>query len=573
MSTCSTRPPGWSTTCSGPAPGIRVLATSREPLSIAGEQVLPVPPLGRTDAVQLFIDRATAAAGRFEPSPAVDDVCRRLDGLPLAIELAAVRTRALSPEQIRDRLSDRFALLTGGSRAALPRHRTLRTAIRWSFDLLTGDERTLLTRLSVFAGRFTLDDAEAVCGATVDSLTALVEKSLVVREDTGYRLHETMREYPRAELEEAEALQERCADYYLARCQEFGATGRTRLVPSLAWAGLEIDNIRAVLRACLDRKDHARATGIATSLIWFWVTRATTEGARWLDELPGGHPWTYFARGFLGVLRNDPDAATKALETGLRAATGDVRSQSLAMAAIAAAMRGEPPNGLLDEARRIASELDDPGTTLMTQQATALIGLIDGDPGTAARAAAEGVRVSRATGDLYSLGMMLMNQGYAALRMGDLATARTTLTEGLRIARDIDDRVAQAYLVGALGCCAEPAVAARLLGASERLRAEIGAGAHPSMAPTLAEAAARLGTSGRLDREAAIRLALGETPAGLSRRETDVARLVTEGLSNQQIATRLFLSERTVESHIRNILTKLGFTTRTQIAAWQAAQG
>ncbi len=163
------------------APGVRVIATSREPLSVSGEQVLPVPPLElpraetdesldqirQNEAVALFTDRASAASGTFQLTvsnrTAVAELCRRLDGLPLAIELAAVRTRVLSPDQILDRLADRFALLTGGSRAALPRHQTLRTTIEWSHDLLGPDERTLLRRLCVFAGRFTLEDVEAVC--------------------------------------------------------------------------------------------------------------------------------------------------------------------------------------------------------------------------------------------------------------------------------------------------------------------------------------------------------------------------------------------------------------------------
>ncbi len=249
------------------APGVRVLATSREPLSVAGEHVLPVPPLdlpspqpeslaqtSRNDAVRLFVERAAAAAGRFELTDAnraaVVDVCRRLDGLPLAIELAAVRTRALSPDQIRDRLSDRFNLLTGGNRAALPRHQTLRTAIEWSYDLLTPAEQTMLTRLCVFAGRYTLDDIEGVCSAddlpaahALDLVTSLLDKSLLSKEDAGvacYRLHETMREFARLKLREggdADTVELRCADYYLSRCQQFAATGRYRLLPSLTLAG------------------------------------------------------------------------------------------------------------------------------------------------------------------------------------------------------------------------------------------------------------------------------------------------------------------------------------------------
>jgi predicted ATPase/DNA-binding CsgD family transcriptional regulator len=621
------------------APAVRILATSREPLSVNGEQVVPVPPLElpsphddtveqalRNDAVRLFVERAAEAAGRFALTDAnraaVIDVCRRLDGLPLAIELSAVWIRALSPDQIRDRLSDRFNLLTGGSRAALPRHQTLSTAIEWSYDLLGPYERTLLTRLCIFAGRFTLDDVEAVCcsddlpaGQGLKLLSSLLDRSLLVREDAAglacYRLHETMREYAWLKLREAggvDALEVRCADYYLSRCQQFAANGRYHLLPSLAWLDLEIDNIRAVLRTCLDRDEFPRAVGIATTLIWYWITRATTEGVRWLDEVLAGPvtlPWTYFARGFLGVLQNDPGAATSALDRGAalaRAAEApDVLSQSLAMASIAATMRGDRTSAkrLLDEARTIATGLDDLGATLMTYQAQALNGLIDGDPNTVSTAAAEGARLSRAAGDLYSLGMMLMNQGYAALALGALHDARVWLTEGLLIARQIDDRVAQCYLVGALGCCAaanhDPQLAAKLLGATESLRAEIGATVHSGVAPALTratqEATATLGTvkfeaaynAGRqLNRTAAVRVALGETdtastaanPTGgrLAQREIDVARLVTDGLSNKEIGTRLFISERTVESHVRNILNKLEFTSRTQIAVWMAAQ-
>jgi predicted ATPase len=184
------------------APGVRVIATSREPLSVSGEQVIPVPPLElpaagaatpsplaqlrQNEAVMLFVERAAAASGSFELTAsnqaAVADLCGRLDGLPLAIELAAVRTRVLTAEQVLDRLTDRFGLLTGGSRAALPRHQTLRTTIDWSHDLLEADERALLRRLCVFAGRFTLEDVEAVCTSddvpaakALDLLSSLVD--------------------------------------------------------------------------------------------------------------------------------------------------------------------------------------------------------------------------------------------------------------------------------------------------------------------------------------------------------------------------------------------------------------
>ena len=625
------------------APGVRVVVTSREPLSVAGEHVLPVPPLElpspdaieplsrlrQNEAVALFTERAAAASGRFELTAsnqaAVVDLCRRLDGLPLAIELAAVRTRALAPGQICERLDDRFGLLTGGSRVALPRHQTLRTTIEWSYDLLSLAERTLLRRLCVFAGRFRLEDAEPVCcfgdapaDEALDLLSSLIDKSLVVREDADgtscYRLHETMREYGRLRLGEAgedDVIERRCADYYLLRCWQFAAEGRYRLLEWLAWSEVEIDNIRGVLRRCADRQDPGLGVSLATSLIWYWVTRATAEGARWLDEFlvpeaaPATPPWAYFVRGFIAVLQNDPAAARPVLERGVDAARAagqrDALSQTLAMASIAARMAtdGVSSSRLLEQARMAADGLDDLGTTLMMLQAQSLNGLLDGDLGAVAAAASRGAQLSREAGDLYSLAMMLLNQGFATLAAGDLRESGQWLAEGLRIARQLDDRVAQCHLIGSLGCCAartrEPRLAARLFGAMDNLRAEAGASINAGMAPAFAEAMtsvktalgpsrfeAELRAGQRLSRDDAARLALGEAapPAAavsgeaaagiLGPREADVARLVADGLSNKEIGTRLFISERTVESHVRGIMNKLGFSSRAQIARWVA---
>jgi predicted ATPase len=301
------------------APGVRVITTSREPLSVPGEHVIPVPPLDlpsadatvplarlrHNEAVTLFAERAAAASGSFELTAdnqtAVVELCRRLDGLPLAIELAAVRVRVLTAQQILDRLSDRFGLLTltGGGRAALPRHQTLRTTIDWSHDLLTAGEQTLLRRLGVFAGRFTLADVEGVCTSddvpaarALDVLSSLVDKSLVGKQDAKdvatYRLHETMREYAGLKLGEAgeqEAVELRCADYYRGKCEQAPEEARYRLVEWLGWMDLEIDNIRAVLQRCVAQKDGHRGIELAGLIGWYWITRATSEGIRWLDEL------------------------------------------------------------------------------------------------------------------------------------------------------------------------------------------------------------------------------------------------------------------------------------------------
>jgi predicted ATPase/DNA-binding CsgD family transcriptional regulator len=627
------------------APGVRVIATSREPLSVPGEHVLPIPPLElpraqadesldqlrQNESVELFTERASAASGRFELTAsnraAVVDLCRRLDGLPLAIELAAVRTRVLSVEQILDRLADRFGLLTGGSRAALPRHQTLRTTIEWSHDLLGSDERTLLRRLCVFAGRLTLEDVESVCtsddlpaGRALDVLSSLVDKSLVMKEDIPgpacYRLHETMREFAGLKLREAgeeEAVELQCAEYYVSRCRRSAEWARYRLVEWLEWMDLEIDNIRSVLRRCLIHADISRGMDLAASLRWFWATRATTEGVRWLDELLAigagdSEPQARaeYLRGFLAVLLVDPTAARPALE---RAAAADREAgrprplaASLSMASIAANMAGDRASArrLLGEAQTVTAGLDDVPAALALLQARSLDGLFEGDLEAVRSASSEGVRLSREVGDLYTLKVWLLNLGTTALIAGELAASKPLFAEALRIAHQIDDRVQQAYLLDALGCHAarsgQERLAAQLLGAADTIRAGAGARVMPFLAPLMGQAQesaiAALGASrfeaeckagSRLSRDAAVRLALGEPghvgaaapdsagPGLLAKREAEVARLVADGLSNKEIGARLFISEHTVDSHVRSILNKLGCNSRAQIAAWMAS--
>lgn len=628
------------------APGLRVIATSREPLSISGEHVVPVPPLDlpasgagerlsqlrQNEAVLLFTDRAAAASGGFELTAAnqdaVVDVCRRLDGLPLAIELAAVRTRALTVEQIGDRLSDRFGLLTGGSRGALPRHQTLRTTIEWSYDLLTDDERVLSRRLCVFAGRFTLDDVESVgapdnvpSAQALDLLSSLVDKSLVMKEDAGnlacYRLHETMREFACLKLQEAgekDAVELRCADYYRLRLQELMFGERHRLVQWLQWWDLEIDNIRAVLQWCTSRGDSQRGLDIATSLGWYWVTRANTEGGRWLDEFlasgagdPVTRAWAHFIRGFLALLKADSATARPALATAVAAArrTGqrELLSEALSLASIVENLVGDRDSSrrLLDEAQATAAGLAYLPGTIAVFQARSLNGFIDADLDAVRSAASEGARLSGESGNTYAHEMMLLNLGTAELLAGDLEKAKPLLAGSMRLAGQIDDRVAQFHLLDALGCHAALAgqyrLAARLLGAAQAGRTEAGADVLPFFAPLLDRArdlaVAAIGKvrfetefeAGRsLSRDRAVGLALGEPGqadvaaardpiAGLlAKREADVARLVAQGLTNKQIGARLFISERTVDSHVRSILNKLGVSSRAQIAAWLASE-
>ena len=628
------------------APGVRVIATSREPLSVPGEHVVPVPPLElppsraaeplasvqQNEAVRLFTERATAASGAFELTTAnqaaVVELCRRLDGLPLAIELAAVRTRVLTVEQILDRLTDRFGLLTGGSRAALPRHQTLRTTIEWSHDLLADGERAVLRRSCVFAGRFTLEDVESVCTSgdapaaqALDLLSSLVDKSLVMKEDANglacYRLHETMREFAGLKLAEAgeeEAVELRCAEYYRSTGGLSVLEGRYRLLEWLAWADLEIDNVRAVLQRCVIRADAERGIDLAANLGWYWVTRATSEGMRWLDELLaleggslGTRAWAYFIRGFLAVLKADPVAAKPALQaamaTARQAGQRDALTEALSIASIAEGITGDRASArrLLDEAQGTTSPAY-PAGTLSVLQARAFNGFFEADLDAVRSAASEGARLAREAGDLYGLEMMLLNLGSAALIAGDLGESKPLLAESLRIADQMDDRVALFYLLDAFGCHAalsgQARLAAQLLGAADTVRTEVGANVMPFLAPLLAQAsesaAAALGATRftaefeagrRLERDGASALALGKPAraavaasgrAGtgpLGEREAEVARLVADGLTNKEIGGRLFISERTVDSHVRSILNKLGFSSRAQIAAWIASPG
>ncbi len=429
-------------------------------------------------------------------------------------------------------------------------------------------------------------------------------------------LHETMREYARLKLRQAGdevVVERRCTDYHLGRCQQFAIEGRHRLLEWLPWVELRIDTIRGVLRRALDQDDVPTGLRMATYLMRYWITRATTEGVQWLDELLAAagerraHSGAYFVRGFLAVLQSDPAAAVPALEACVRAAREEGRpeglSRSLSMASIAAGMAGdgESSRRLLDEARMIADGLGDLGATLMVRQAEALDGLLEGDLAAVGPAAAEGARISREAGDVYSLEMMLMNQAIAAAMSGDLRECELRSTEGLRIADQLDDRIAQCYLIGCLACCAvgrgEHRRAAQLLGAVDRVRAEAGASIHVGLAPALERAgrsaraalapatfASDFATGHQLSRRMASRMALREaapatvdsavlsgTAQPLSRRGAEVAQLIAEGLTNKEIGARLFISERTVESHVRTVLNTLGFSSRAQIAGWFAS--
>ncbi|MEV1062677.1 BTAD domain-containing putative transcriptional regulator [Streptomyces sp. NPDC050263] len=284
-------------------PELTILATSREPLGVPGESVRPVEPLLPDQARRLFTVRAAAArpdaAALLRDEEAIAELCRRLDGLPLAIELAAARLRLLTPRQIADRLDDRFRLLTSGSRTVLPRQQTLRAVVDWSWDLLDEPERTLLRELSVFAGGWDLEAAEAVCsGPVADLVGALVDKSLVVaapcRRDGGddmrYRMLETIHEYATeraAELPHGRAAAERRHRAWVRALVE-RADPLLRSAEQLPWVSrleTELDNIRVGLQRALMAGDEEEAAAVCLAMGWFWWLRNhRIEGAEWTDR-------------------------------------------------------------------------------------------------------------------------------------------------------------------------------------------------------------------------------------------------------------------------------------------------
>ncbi|AWS40536.1 hypothetical protein DKM19_03475 [Streptosporangium sp. 'caverna'] len=353
------------------APHTRVLVTSRRPLGLPGERLFPVEPLpvpeaggAGTDAVRLFTERAHALVPGLSLDPeAVAQVCRLLDGIPLAIELAARRLRALSPQQIAERLDDRFALLVGGSRTPFGRHQTMRTAVGWSHELCTAEERLLWARLSVFAGWFDTDDARVVCGderLTGFELARLVDGSILIAEGSRYRMLATIRDYGREwlrRLGEEEAFVRRHRDHYLAQARRAEAEWYGPRQPQWAdWAHREMPNLKAIL-------DHDEEFDLVTALWFVWCCLGRAEqGRHYLDrtldrrpEPSPGRTKALWVRAWTALDAGDTVEAGKWAGEAYAAAMadGDLAAAGCARrcAAAVALARGD-----LDEAERLATE-------------------------------------------------------------------------------------------------------------------------------------------------------------------------------------------------------------------------
>ncbi len=419
-------------------PELRMLATSREGLGIAGElsyhvpslsvpDLRHLPPLERLadhDAVRLFIERARFAQSTFTMTEtngsAVAQICHRLDGIPLAIELAAARVKSMSVERIAERLTDRFRLLAGGSRTALRRHQTLRDAIDWSYDLLSEQERIALRRLAVFIGGFTVDAAEAVCrgdriaeGDVLDLLTHLVDKSLVMIEQGSqerYRMLETIREYALDRLHEAGELEElwrRHRDFFQALAEESYAA----LVGSASPQWLrrlrdEHDNIRTALRWSLDHEDVERAADMAAAMSRFWEIRGFySEGRAWLQEL-----------------------LEKGQHLSLRA-----RAKVLTGAGLLALGPGDLVQAvrLSEEGLALFRELGDQEELMRSLSLAGFCNMWVGNYERADALLDESAALARQRGDLFMVASALNQRGYVAARRSDYGLATTLLEESL----------------------------------------------------------------------------------------------------------------------------------------------
>jgi non-specific serine/threonine protein kinase len=445
------------------APGLHILATSREALGIAGETAFPVRSLSlpgsaasavdaaASEAVRMFADRAAAV----QPGFTVDDqnwdsilrICARLDGIPLALELAAARVKGLSVEQLASRLDDRFRLLTGGSRRALPRQRTLEATIDWSYKLLSEQEQLLLRRLSVFSGGWSLEAAEAVCSGgglttdgVLDSLLRLVDKSLVIsNQDTDparYHMLETIRQFAQERLDgssEADDVRSKHADYFQSWVEAMGMelrAGPTQL-QRFGELATEQGNIESALEWSLGGEDPEVGLRLVGAIFYFWW-----RYGRWLDWAR----WTAAAAGQL-------DRASDASRAGLLVALGGHELH---------AQHDDKKARLhLEEALAIYRRLEDPRniawTILWVNTASAARIYDDTEYTRAVALTEEAIHLLKGVGDLGSVAQALTNLGEYARMRKDLVRARAVYHEGLDIAGTIGDVIREQILLANLG--------------------------------------------------------------------------------------------------------------------------
>ena len=635
-------------------PRLRVLATSRERFRLAAEREFPVPPLAMPEhgdladlarleanpSVALFIDRTRAVLPDFtittQNAPAIAEICVRLDGLPLALELAAARLKLFTPAELAARLGHRMDLLTGGARDVPARHRTLQAAVGWSHDLLTTPERVLFRRLSVFANRWTMDAAQEVCGEpdlefgldVLATTASLLDKSLLRRvpradETMQFAMLETLREFATQRLVAADELAPtatRHARYFagLAGSAEAGI-GTPEETFWWEWVGHERGNLRAALEYSLATGDLDSALRLGSALGWYWYTRGYLgEGQAALDrvlaaagEAVRAPPDDLLSGAFLagGVLAwggGDLDRA----EDLLRRSVGPGEStEDRRRAAVAAAFLGHVARGRGDHeqalaayhrAGRLFEALGNARGAAWTRHDLGLLARERGDLSAAEPLLRDSLRRFREIGYPWAIAWSAWALGTVLLRGGRYDEAAPSLVEALDQYESVDDRRGTAQCLEAMAglACARGShdAAARLLGAAAALREALAAPLPPAerdvhaQVERTARSALHPGAfdhaqhAGRtMPLESAIELAKSLDPtaqiprasvgASLTRRERQVAELIARGRTNRQIGRALGIAEKTAEVHAHNIMGKLGARGRAEVAAWAVAQG
>jgi predicted ATPase/DNA-binding CsgD family transcriptional regulator len=612
-------------------PALSVLATSRVRLGVAGELAWVIPELGDEDALGLFAERASEAFPQFTITPAnratVLEICRRLDGMPLAIELAAARVRTLSADQIAARLNDRFRLLSVEQHAPVPHQQTLEATTAWSYGLLPREAQRLWEKLAVFAGGFRLDAAEAVCShvalpdaSLVEHLATLVDNSIVqVTEQKGvrrYRMLETIRSYGWMKLAEAgerEATEQRHLAWALALAQR--AESEWRGAQQAAWLGRleeDLDNLRAALEYSATQIE-ARESGLklASALWLFWYSRDHIgEGRRWLSRLlegkTAGPPLGYALNvaGFLAYVQGDTGVAVPLLEESLRTneALHDEAGASLSLLRLGIGVYYhndlDRAVEILDQALARYRNTNDRIGIYVAGYELAEALTMRGDFGRARDLHAESLALKQSQGDVFHLGFAHFGLGLLAWRTGDLVEASARLRESIDYRRRIDDWWGITRSIEALAWVESDnrhaGRAAHLMGAAAAMLEQTSTVLSPNyrvyhdravaaMNGALGKAAFQLlwERGHALTSDQAVEFALQDKPtpsaqgkvAGtISGREEQIARLVADGLTNRQIARQLNLAERTIDAHLEHIMNKLGYRSRAQIAAWISAR-
>lgn len=619
-------------------PRLRILATSREALDVRGETswivpTLALPGLGEQPgpeeleeygSARLFVDRVRQRDPAFalttENARTVAEVCRKLDGIPLVIELAAARVGVLDVEQILERLEDSLKLLTGGGRTASQRQRTLRGALDWGYDLLDDPEKRLFGRLSVFAGGWTLEAAEAVGteGDVLDLLSRLVDKSLVVAEASPrrYRMLEPVRQYGREKLAgEAEQVRQRHAAFFLA----LGEEAEPELVgpEQHLWMErleTEHDNLRWALAWFRETGASEAGQRLGGALGEFWRVRGHLgEGLRWIESSLSGEQASSFRAkalvhgAWIAWERMDFERATAFSEEALvlsrrleDKACAAAALYHLGMVAIYGKMQPKEAWALFEEAVALRRDLGDETGTGRALQKMGLILVVGQNFDSAMTLFEESLALARKTRDMMGVAFALWLGGLVYLGRDDHGRVKALCDEGLNVARQLGHTHATVLLLhvraASAGSQGQPVRSARLWGAAESLLDTLGLTLGPAeryhYGPYIAAAKDQLDETswgaawaeGReMTAEQAVEYAVSEKESEVSapeevrvdqpipeitKREKEIAALIACGLSNREIASEFTISERTVEKHIANVLKKLDLPSRYQVAIW-----